>query len=600
MIRSQLLVLTALFASMALAIPARAQESDPTVRLKGLDESMNKLVSDWNTPGIAIGIVANDKLIYAKGYGYRDLGKQLPFTPRTLVQVASNSKLFTAIAAGLLVDEGKLTWDRPVRESVPSISFYDDALNNTVTLRDMLAHRTGITRHDLIWYKADFSRKELFDRLKYLEPRESPRQLFLYNNLMYAATGYLIELKTGKTWETFLRERLFKPLKMTSTVFTVADMQKAPDFAVPYTEKRDSTELYKIPYYEETAGMAPAGAIISNIDDMSRWLIALMNEGRLDGKQVIPSAVVKATLEPAIPMANTQGESYGFWERQNAVYGMGRWTASYRGHLIAFHGGDLDGFHSQVSYLPQDGLGVIVFVIGDHTPGLYDTVTYSIYERLLGMTETPWSERWLAIRKKSKEADTLARTKAGGERVAGTAPSHKLEEYVGDYEHPAYGVVHIGLKDRALTFKFHGFDFGLSHFHFERFDTPDDERYGKWSINFVTNFFGEVDRVLTSMDEQELVFTRRPETVDPKLLPSLAGPYETPSGKRFDIRLADDGTLSIVFVGQPVVKLVPYRGLQFRIKEAADTVFEFVLENGKVKAVKQTDPAGEYVLPRRK
>jgi CubicO group peptidase (beta-lactamase class C family) len=142
--------------------------------------------------------------------------------------IASNTKLFTAVAAGMLVEEGKLTWDKPVRESVPAIRFYNDQLNNTVTLRDMLSHRTGITRHDTIWYKSDFTRKELFEKLVYLEPQEPMRQTFLYNNLMFAAAGYLIELQSGKTWEQFVKERILDPLKMNSTSYSIADMLKAP------------------------------------------------------------------------------------------------------------------------------------------------------------------------------------------------------------------------------------------------------------------------------------------------------------------------------------------------------------------------------------
>src|SRR4030095_5825702 len=178
-------------------------------------------------------------------------------------------KLFTAIAAGILVDEGKLTWDKPVRDSVPTIRFHDESLNNTVTLRDMLAHRTGITRHDMIWYKSDFTRAELFDKLRYLEPKTPARQTFLYNNMMYAAAGRIIELQSGRGWEEFLREQIFAPLGMNSTAFTIDDMLKQADPGVPFTEKRDSTEIYRIPYYEDTAGVAPAGAIISNIQDIS-------------------------------------------------------------------------------------------------------------------------------------------------------------------------------------------------------------------------------------------------------------------------------------------------------------------------------------------
>src|SRR5207248_11274509 len=187
--------------------------------------------------------------------------------------IASNTKLFTAVAAGMLVEEGKLTWDKPVRESVPTVRFYNEQLNNTVTLRDMLSHRTGITRHDLIWYKSDFTRKELFERLKFLEPSQPMRQTFLYNNMMYAGAGYIVELLSGKPWEDFVRERLFGPLGMKSTVFSIDDVLKQPDHGVPYNERRDSYELYEIPYYREQVGVGPAGSINSNVEDLSRWLI---------------------------------------------------------------------------------------------------------------------------------------------------------------------------------------------------------------------------------------------------------------------------------------------------------------------------------------
>jgi hypothetical protein len=468
-----------------------------------------------------------------------------------------------------------------------------------VTLRDMLAHRTGITRHDTIWYKSDFSRKELFERLKYLEPKEPVRQLFLYNNMMYAGAGYLVELLSGKTWEDFVRQRILDPLAMKSTVYTIAEMTKAPDHGVPFTEKRDSYEIYRIPYYEDTAGVAPAGAIVSNIEDMSHWLIALMNDGSYGGKQVLPPEVLKATLAPAIALPNTAGEVRGFWELLNSAYGMGRWTASYRGHLIAYHGGDIDGFHSQVSLMPQEKIGVIVFVIGDHCAGLYNTVSFNVYERLLGMSSTPWSERGLDSRAKGKNAGTEARSKAGADRVPNTSPSHPVAAYAGKYENPAYGTIAVDLKDGQLQFDFHNIRLPLSHFHYDRFDTPDDERFGRWSVNFLTSPQGDVDRAAMSLDEAEAVFTRRPETVDAAMLARLAGTYETPTGLKFSVVLKEGGGLFLVFPGQPDQELLPHKGLAFRIKDFSDVVFEFVVENGAVKALKQRDPSGEYTFNRK-
>jgi len=187
-----------LFLFLAAASIAGGQTVNVEQKLAGFDEWMARTLRDWNAPGVGVGIVVNDKLVFAKGYGFRDYEKKLPFTPGTMVPIASNTKLFTAVAAGMLVEEGKLTWDKPVRESVPSIRFYNDQLNNSVTLRDMLSHRTGITRHDTIWFKSDFTRRELFDKLVYLEPQEPIRETFLYNNLMFAAAGYMIELQSRR------------------------------------------------------------------------------------------------------------------------------------------------------------------------------------------------------------------------------------------------------------------------------------------------------------------------------------------------------------------------------------------------------------------
>lgn len=581
------------------ALSAQAQDVDVTQKLAGFDDYMAKVLKDWNGPGIGVGIVVGDKLVFAKGYGYRDYENKLPFTARTVCPIASNTKLFTAIAAGMLVEDGKLTWDKPVRESVPAIRFYNDQLNNTVTLRDMLSHRTGITRHDTIWYKSDFTRKELFDRVKYLEPQEPIRQSFLYNNLMFAAVGYMIELQSGKTWEQFLRERILQPLEMSSTSYSIADMVKQPEHGAGFTEKRDSFEIYRIPFYEDIAGVAPCGAIVSNIEDLSHWMVALMNDGKYNGRQVLPAEVLKQTLQPSIALPNIAAEQRGFWEVLNAAYGMGRQTADYRGHLITYHGGDLPGFHSQVSFLPKEHIGVIVLVIGNHTAPLYNLVSYNVYERLLGMDQTPWIKRGLDIRLKGKEAAKQARSKAGEDRVPNTKPSHPLEAYADSYENPAYGVLKIGLKGNQLQFDFHKIKMPLTHFHYDRFDTPDDELDGKWSVNFRTNPQGDIEEAVMSLDEAEAVFTRKPENLDAKLLEQLAGSYETPTGTKVRVNYQENSGLSLAEPGAPPVPLNQVKGLRFRTPQFSDTIFEFVVENGQVKALKQKDPGGEFAFPKK-
>lgn len=591
-----LLVLLSLASSAAAQLPPNFE-----TRLQGFDAYIGQVMKDWNVPGLGVGIVIKDKLVWAKGYGYRDYGKKIPFTPTTTQPIASNTKLFTSIAAGMLADDGKVDLDKPIRQYVPSIQFHNDDLNRTVTLRDMLSHRTGITRHDGIWYKSDYTQKELFERLKYLEPVEAQRSVFLYNNMMYSGAGYSIELLSGRPWETFVRERILAPLGMTTTTFTIADMVKQSEPGVPYTERRDNTELYRIPYYSDAIGVAPAGAMNSSIVDMSKWLIALMNGGKLNGKQVIPGSAIRQTLRPSIALPNTGLEVRGWGELINSAYGMGRWTAAYRGHLIAYHGGDLPGFHSQVSTMPFDSLGVIVFVIGNHAAPLYNVVSFNVYERLLGMTLTPWAERQNAIRLKNKTASTQSRTKAGAGRVARTNPSHAIDDYVGEFENPAYGLLNVTKGDTSLMFEFHKIKMPLGHFHYDRFDTPDDEEEGRYSVNFLTNPQGEIDRAEMSLDESAVSFTRRVPVAlsSATTLRQYLGTYITPSGGKFDVVLRPDGTLAIQYASGTFQNLIPWRPRRFRIKEFADVVFEFITDNGKVAALKQTDPSGEFVFTRR-
>lgn len=589
---------TAAVLLLAFAAPTPAHAAADAKRLAGFDAYMEKLLRDWNLPGAAVGVIVKDRVVLAKGYGYRDYEKKLPVTSSTLFQIASNTKLFTAVSVGMLVEEGKLEWDVPVRTFVPDIKFYDAELDNTVTIRDMLAHRTGISRHDLIWYKSDFTRRELFDRLRYLEPSQPLRQGFLYNNMMYAAAGQIVEILSGQTWEDFVRERIFTPLGMRSTVFTAREMEAAADHAVPFTERRDSTDLYRIPIYEEAQGLGPAGSIISNVDDMTRWLTALMNGGKLEGQQVLPAAVVRATLQPSIAQPNALLENRGWGEVLNPVYGMGRWSASYRGHYLAYHGGDLPGFHSQVSCMPHDGIGVVVFVIGDHAQPLYNTISFNIYERLLGLDQTPWSERLRKDRLAAKAAGKEGRKKVGGERVAGTRPSHALADYAGEYENPAYGIIAIAEKDGALSSRFHHIAMPLAHYHYDRFDSPDDEQDGLWSFNFGTNPQGEIDRITTSLDEAQTTFTRRADAslTRPEVLAQYVGKYQLGGGV-VEVVLSE-GTLYLQSGGAPRVALVPHRPRVFRTKEFGDLTIEFVVEGDRVAAMKQTDPSGEYRLER--
>jgi hypothetical protein len=275
---------------------------------------------------------------------------------------------------------------------------------------------------------------------------------------------------------------------------------------------------------------------------------------------------------------------------------MGRGTASYRGHLLVNHGGDLPGFHSQISTMPYDSIGVIVFVIGDQGAPLYNIISYNIYERLLGLDQTPWSERQLKDQNEGKKLGKEGRGKAGTDRIIGTKPSHKLPDYAGQYENPAYGIINITVKDTVLKFDFHNIKLPLSHYHYDRFDTPNDEQDGLFSLSFITNPQGDIDGLQVSLDESQTTFSKKVDASlnDPGILTKYTGKYEF-AGGFINVELVDK-VLYIVVPGQPRIQLIPVKKNLFRTKEFADLRFEFLITDGNVSAVKQIDPSGEYLI----
>lgn len=572
---------TRLFLSSCLVLMTNmflnAQNINVDQKLEGIDVTINKILKDWNVPGCGVGIVIKDKLVFAKGYGYRDLENKLLVTPNTLFQIASNSKLFTATAIGFLVEDGKLDWDKPIKKYVPQIEFYNDELNANVTIRDMLSHRTGISRHDNIWYKSDFTRQQLFDRLKYLEPSIPLRQGYLYNNLMYAASGRIVEQLSGKTWEQFVTDKIFSPLDMAHSMFVVEDMKKKPDFATPYYEKRDTSTLLPYPFYTKQQGIGPAGSIISSINDLSKWLIAQMHGGKYLNKQVIPLRVVKETLQPASLTASVPDK---YFENLNSIYGMGRGTSSYKGHYRTQHGGAIGGIYSNISFMPADSVGVIVFTNGAHAGQLPVIIANTVYDKLLSLEVTLWSERALKDYLKNKATDREARKKPDVDRVPNTKPSHPIADYLGKYEDAAYGVMDIQELDGKLQFIYNNTTLPLEHYHYDRFASADNEIDGKWLLLFDTDAQGSIRNIKVSLDEKEVVFVRKADArlSDPAFLKKLEGAYEL-NGSTLNFVISNQ---ELVITTSPPQHLEPYKGTTFRIREFSDQTIEFILDKADV------------------
>ncbi|MFN3557338.1 MAG: serine hydrolase [Bacteroidales bacterium] len=581
------IILTALFALAVFIV--NGQDKKPNLNPDEIDTFMEKVMEDWNIPGMGIGIVHKDELIYQKGYGYRDYGNKIPFTSQTLVQIASNTKLFTVIAAGMLVEEGILTWDEPIKKAVPEIEFFNDHLNNNVTLRDMLGHLTGISRHDLIWFQSDFTRKEIFDRLKYLEPSAPLRTKFIYNNIMYTAVGYIIELKSGMTWEDFVTERILKPLEMNQTLFSIEKMQQTRDYGVPYNEKSDTTLLYKVELKTDGHAVGPAGAIISNIDDISKWVITILNDGKYKNRQVIPSSVLKETLEPVFAFRNRSVELHGWKETLNVQAALGRFTEVYRGNFLTNHGGSMPGFQTQISMLPHDSIGIIVFGLGDQSRRAVDFVTDNLIEHLLGLDQTDWNSRYLTFRDINRQTFISGRTREDHDRVDNTTPTHPVSDYTGFFTNPMYGDFTTYLRNDTLFFNFRNTEVPLSHYHFNRFDSDFDEDFGKWSLNFLINPQGEIGSFVVSLDQKQAEFIRKP---DPALSTiEVLSQY---------IGFFGDETFEteVRIVGGKLLfgstELVPHKKHVFKVKDFDNRLVEFVAQDNKVTAIQLKNEYGVF------
>jgi CubicO group peptidase (beta-lactamase class C family) len=259
--------------------------------LGAFDDYVNQALRDWKVPGAAVAVVQGDRVILLKGYGFRDLEKQLPVTPNTLFAIGSITKSFTVSALGMEMDEGKVDWDKPVRDYLPAFKMYDPVLTEQMMIRDLITHRSGLPRHDMVWYSSDFSRGDIVRRLQYLEPNKPLRSTFQYNNLMFMTAGYIAGLLNGKSWEDTIRERIFTPMGMNGTNFSLKDTQSSPDFALPYRKGNDvKAEVKRMPFDEQCpdrCAIGPAGEINSSVTDMGRYLLFHLNKGKVEGKALL-------------------------------------------------------------------------------------------------------------------------------------------------------------------------------------------------------------------------------------------------------------------------------------------------------------------------
>ncbi|MCI0390821.1 MAG: serine hydrolase [Acidobacteria bacterium] len=489
-------------------VQLQAQNESAPKNLNGFDGFVEQVMKDWHVPGIAVAIVKDGKVVYAKGYGYRDVKKGLKVTPDTLFAIGSCSKAFTATALAILVDEGKLDWDKPLRDYLPDFRLSDAFATQHMRPRDLVTHQSGLPRHDLVWYGSPLSRKELFERLQYLEPSKPLHAKFQYNNLMFMTAGVLIERVSGSTWEEFVRRKILDPLGMKTSNFSVKDSQKMPDYSLPYREEKGNVN--EIPFRNIDA-IGPAGSINSSVNEMANWLLMQLGKGKFDGRQVISEKSLNEIHTPQI----VAGGDLKYDESFYSSYAMGWAVTSYRGHPSLSHGGGIDGFTSQVRFLPKDQLGVMVLT--NSSSPASGLIASNAVDRMLGLSEAPWAQRTKDDLAKSREAQAKSKAEDEAKRKKDTQPTHALKDYAGQFEHPAYQMLTITQEGEQLKLDLHSLTGSLKHFHYDIFQLAEDTPgLGGTKVTFLMNRAGEIDRVSIALEPtvKEIVFTRKPRPQD--------------------------------------------------------------------------------------
>jgi CubicO group peptidase (beta-lactamase class C family) len=444
--------------------------------LEGFDSFVQRRLKDWGVPGCAVGVVKGRRVIHAKGYGLRDLARRLPVEEKTNFYIGSCTKAFTATAMGILVDDGVLEWDTPVRDYLQSFKMHDAVATERATPRDLLAHRTGLPNH----FGADPSRDraELLAMLPHLEPCMDFRSGFRYCNKGYIVVGLLIEHVTGKSWEQFSRERIFKPLGMTGSTFAAcardgnSGFAPGGSFAIGYVRGRRRLMPWRHGWAEDIdlasllRSIGPDGAIISNVRDMCTWLRLQIGRGAIGGRRIIARSTLN---EIHTPQVVTPGWFYNGRELLDASYAMGWFVQAYRGHRCLFHGGAGVGFNAWVAFVPRENLGVVVLTNCQTPGGSYRAplrvrriIALNVLDRLLGLDQVRWNAR-------EKRAAREWEAESGKQRprrqpMHRARPSLPPSKYIGEYSHPGYGGVSVFLENRELKMKHHGYPYEMMHY----------------------------------------------------------------------------------------------------------------------------------------
>ncbi len=589
---------TLILAIFLLTTGLRAKEPPPAQALAGIDAVIEQELKTFQVPGVAVAVVVGDEVVLSKGYGLRDVEKKLSMAAETQMPIASVTKQFTVAALATLVRQGKLDWDKPVREYLPDFRLHNEYATSHATARDLVTHRIGLPRHDAIWYGTELTREQIYHRLPFFEFSRDLRVRFQYNNLMYMTAGYLGGQISKSSWEDLVKASLFTPLGMKRSNFTVAAMHTDQNHSQAY-ELNTKREVVKIQHLELDAG-GPAGSINSSVDEMARYARMMLAGGMFEGKRVLLEADVQAMMQPQMAINKDFFPNlFGFRN-----YGMGLYVQTYRGVEIAHHGGNIDGASALLVLVPSKKIGVVVLANRSGTR-LRDALPYEIIDRLLGLESAGLLARHRQLEEKGFAGQDAAKAAGATDRKPNTKPARPLDEYAAEYLHPGYGPMKVRLEKDRLMLSYNKFTAPLDHWHYDVFQSAADRQnpLELTRVQFNSDFSGEVASISVPLEPnvEPIVFTRQPpsEMRERKFLEPLAGEYDN-GGLPVTVAVREDNVLQYIAFGT-VRQLVPVRGTYFRIKDLTGVAVEFMRNpSGQYDRMAIYSPGSENVIAQRK
>lgn len=446
------LILSSLFHGANVVAASVDPVSAPAqIDLQKIDQIVTSAMTEFQVPGLAIAVVSQDKVLLAKGYGVRDIGNNQPVTAQTMFGIASNTKAFTAAALAMLIDQGKLSWDDKVIEHIPEFQLFDAYVSREMTIRDLLSHRSGLglgAGDLLIWPDTNKSTTDIIKALRFIKPASSFRSEYAYNNLMFVVAGEVVARVAGQSWQQYVEQQLFKPLGMTTTAAgfsrIAADNQNRAVGHIPLDNK---LQRYPLDYLEDFRG---AGAIASNVSDMSRWLRTQLANGVMpDGKRLFSAAQQQQMWQLHIN-SPVSSNSFQSTRQQFAGYGLGWSIDDYFGYKRLSHGGGILGMVSQVTLVPEQKLGIVILTNQQAFPAI-TAISREVLEQALALPDQDWLKE---LSGKYHSGREKLYKNAGPQQLTDVQLALANAHYSANFASDWYGHVNIKEIDGKLRIKF--------------------------------------------------------------------------------------------------------------------------------------------------